>query len=122
MKITSNRPQRNQSSCLNITYTSKTTYSKDKYRSSKNKAFKTKGKEQYRAKHKDIRIYLVVRPSLKYLPTSILELEKPRLGVSHSVLMLLRSVKVIDRGFHYVDVGYNRSTVVYNLLDSTLIE
>jgi hypothetical protein len=86
------------------------------------KQSKQRDKEQYRAKHKDIRIYLVVRPSLKYLPTSILELEKPRLGVSHSVLWLLRSIKVTDKGFHYVDVGYNRSTVVYNLLDNTLIE
>jgi hypothetical protein len=29
---------------------------------------------------------------------------------------------MIDRAFHYVDVGYNDVEVAYNLVDSTLAE
>jgi hypothetical protein len=52
----------------------------------------------------------------------MLEFAKPWLGVSHFVLRLLRSVKVTDKGFHYVIVGYDRAAAVYNLLDSTPAE
>jgi hypothetical protein len=54
----------------------------------------------------------MVRPSLKCLHTSTLELVKPWLGVSHSVLSLLRFVKVTDRAFHYADVELHRAEAI----------
>jgi hypothetical protein len=50
-----------------------------------------------------------------------LELATPWLGVYFNpFLRLLRSVNVIDRAFHYVDVGYNNIVAAYNLLDIAL--
>jgi hypothetical protein len=54
----------------------------------------------------------MVRPNLKCLPTFTLELAKPWLGVSHSILYLLKSIKVTDRAFHYVDVELHRDEAI----------
>jgi hypothetical protein len=73
------------------------------------------------ARHtENIGIYPMVRPSLKCLPTSMLELAKPWLGVSHSILWLLRSIKVTDRAFHYADVELHRTNVVTNVGSSSV--
>jgi hypothetical protein len=57
----------------------------------------------------------MVRPSLKCLPTSTLELA----NLACSLFQLLPPFayvcdQVIDRVFHYVDEGYSRVTDVYN--------
>jgi hypothetical protein len=54
------------------------------------------------------------------LPRSTLELAKPWLGVSHSMLQLLRSIKVTDRAFHYVDVELHRVKAVTNVGNSPI--
>jgi hypothetical protein len=52
-----------------------------------------------------------------------LELATPGLGVCfNSFLRLLRSVSMTDRAFHYVELGYNKTTAAYKLLDSTPAE
>jgi hypothetical protein len=51
----------------------------------------------------------------------MLELAKPWLGVSHSILQLLRSVMVKERAFHYVDVELHRVEAVIDVI-SSLVE
>jgi hypothetical protein len=52
-----------------------------------------------------------------------LELATPGLGVYfNSFLCLLRSVSMIDRAFHYVELGYTKTAAAYKLLGSTPVE
>jgi hypothetical protein len=65
----------------------------------------------------------MVRPSLKYLPTSTLELAILAWSLFH-LLSLFAQIchQVEDRGFHGVVGSYGRAVAIFNFIDSTLTE